>query len=111
VNNTILSKSKKFVGEIFRQKGSDESYYHNFTHTAEVVKIAEEISTALAVKDDEREILLIAAWFHDIGYTKQCNGHEEIGVEIAQKFLRENEYPEEKIKRVSDLIISTKNVV
>ena len=57
MNSTILSKAKQFVGNVFRQKGSADSYYHNFTHTAEVVKITEEIADALAMKDAEKEML------------------------------------------------------
>ena len=108
MDNTILSKSKQFVGNIFRQRGSADSYYHNFTHTAEVVKITEEISNALAVKDEEKEMLLIAAWFHDIGYTERCKGHEEVGIRMVTGFLKENGYPKEKIDIVSSLINATK---
>ena len=108
MNNTILSKAKQFVRDVFRQKGSADSYYHNFTHTAEVVKITEEIANALAVKEEDKEMLLIAAWFHDIGYTERCKGHEEVGIRMVTDFLKENGYPKEKIETVSSLINATK---
>ena len=108
MNNTILSKAKQFVGVVFRQKGSVDSYYHNFTHTAEVVKITEEIANALAVKEEDKEMLLIAAWFHDIGYIERCKGHEEVGIRMVTDFLKENGYPKEKIETVSSLINATK---
>ena len=108
MNNDILSKSKKFVGEVFRQRGSIESSYHNFTHTAEVVKITEEISNALVVSEDDKELLLIAAWFHDIGYTEGCLGHEEVGIEIARKYLKEHGYPDGRIEKIASLINATK---
>ena len=108
MNDNILSKVKEYVGKIFREKGSSKSYYHNFTHTAEVVKVTEEMSNALGVGQAEKEILLIAAWFHDIGYTETCNGHEDIGINVATHFLKENNYPEEKINRINKLIDSTR---
>ncbi|MGB5286858.1 MAG: Pycsar system effector family protein [Ignavibacteriaceae bacterium] len=108
MNDDILSKVKKYIGQTFREKGSPESYYHNFTHTAEVVKATEEISNALGVSNEEKEILLIAAWFHDVGYTESCNGHEEIGISLATHFLEENNYPREKINRISKLIDATR---
>ena len=108
MNNTILSKAKQFVGVVFRQKGSADSFYHNFTHTVEVVKITEEIANALAVKEEDKEMLLIAAWFHDIGYTERCKGHEEVGIRMVTDFLKENGYPKEKIETVSSLINATK---
>jgi len=108
VNNNILSKVKKYVGRTFREKGSSESYYHNFIHTAEVVKVTEEISNALGVSNEEKEILLIAAWFHDIGYTESCDCHEDIGIGLATKFLKENDYPQENINKVTSLINATR---
>jgi predicted metal-dependent HD superfamily phosphohydrolase len=104
----ILSKVKKFVGKIFRQKSFAKRYYHNFTHTSEVVKVTKEISSFIGVSDEDKEMLLIAAWFHDVGYTEQCNEHENLGIEMAASFLKANGYSEEKIKRIASLINSTK---
>jgi len=108
LNKILLSKVKKYVGEVFRQKGNVNIDYHNFIHTAEVVKVIEEISTALNLGIEDKEILLIAGWFHDIGYTECYDGHEDLGIKIAKDFLRQNEYPEVKIEKVVSLISATK---
>ena len=104
----ILNKAKKYVGQIFRKADAKENYYHNLTHTAEVVKITEEISTALNISDQEKEYIQLAAWFHDIGYTNCNDGHEEIGIKLAEEFLRKNNYPDGKIDKVTGLIRATK---
>jgi len=108
MNNDILSKVKEFIGTTFRKKGLQNSYYHNFTHTAEVVKAAEEIADALNVNDEDKEALLIAAWFHDIGHIETCHGHEDVGIKIAQKFLLENNYSEVAIKKIIPIINATR---
>ena len=108
MNKIILSKAKEYVGKIFREKGPKQKEYHNFTHTAEVVKVIDEISSALNINDEEKEILLLAGWFHDIGYTECYDGHEKIGIDMAINFLRNNNYPDGKIDKVAALISSTK---
>ena len=108
MDNNTLSKVKEFIGNTFRQKGSEKSCYHNFTHTTEVVKAAEEIANASGVTDEEKEVLLIASWFHDIGHTETCDGHEDIGIEMAKKFFSETGYPENKIEKIIALINSTR---
>lgn len=108
MNNEILSKVKELIGRTFREKGSSESYYHNFTHTAEVAKVAEEIANAMGIDDNDKEALLIAAWFHDIGHIEICEGHEDVGIEMATKFLKENIYPVEGIDKVVSLINATR---
>ena len=104
----ILSDIKKFVGSKFRKEGQSENLYHNLTHTAEVVKIAREIAEASAVSEEDLEIVLISAWFHDIGYIDKCDGHEDIGKNYAKKFLEEKNYPPEKIQTVLSLIEATR---
>jgi putative nucleotidyltransferase with HDIG domain len=108
MNNGILSKVKEFIGKTFREEGSSQAHYHNFTHTAEVVKVAGEIADALGINAEEKESLLIAAWFHDIGHIKTCEGHEDVGIEMATKFLKENNYPSEGIDKVVALINATR---
>jgi putative nucleotidyltransferase with HDIG domain len=108
MNNGILSKVKEFVGKTFREKGSSDAFYHNFTHTAEVAKVAEEIANAIGVNEVDKEALQIAAWFHDIGHTEICDGHEDISIDLATKFLKENNYPPESIDKVVALINVTR---
>ena len=108
MNNDILSKVKEFIGKTFRDKGSENSYYHNFTHTAEVAKVAEEIANATSIDDKSKEILLIAAWFHDIGHTETCVGHEDVGIKLAKEFLGKNAYPKDSIDKVVSLINATR---
>lgn len=108
MNNGILSKVKEFIGRTFREKGSSDAHYHNFTHTAEVAKVAEEIADAMGITDNDKEALLIAAWFHDIGHTEKCERHEDIGIAMARKFLQENNYPSDGIEKVVSLIDATR---
>ncbi|MCW8813351.1 MAG: DUF5706 domain-containing protein, partial [Chlorobium sp.] len=54
------------------------------------------------------ELLLIAAWFHDIGYTESIDNHEDIGITIATQFLEKNNYTQDKINRVAELINATR---
>ena len=108
MNNGILSKVKEFIGRTFREKGSTDAHYHNFTHTAEVAKVAEEIADAMGITDNDKEALLIAAWFHDIGHIEKCEGHEDIGIAMATKFLQESNYPSEGIDKVISLIDATR---
>ena len=108
MNSQILSKVKEYIGNAFREKGSTENYYHNFTHTADVAKCANEMANALGISEIEKEALLIAVWFHDVGHTETCEGHEDLGISMATKFLRDNNYPEEGIQSVVSLIDATR---
>jgi HD-GYP domain-containing protein (c-di-GMP phosphodiesterase class II) len=108
MSSEILSKVKDYAERTFREKGSTDAYYHNFNHAADVAKVAEEIADASGINENDKEILLIAAWLHDIGHIEKCEGHEAISMEIASGFLRENNYPEDGISKVVSLIDVTR---
>lgn len=75
MSSEILSKVKDYAERTFREKGSTDAYYHNFNHAADVAKVAEEIADASGINENDKEVLLIAAWLHDIGHIEKCEGH------------------------------------
>ena len=58
--------------------------------------------------DIDQEILQIAAWFHDTGYVKGWEDHEIVSGEIAGRFLKAENYPSDRIKKVIDCILATR---
>lgn len=107
-NTEIVKKAGDFVYELLKKKLPQNIIYHNYNHTVDVVKASKEIGKKADISDEEMEIVLLGAWFHDAGYTEKYEGHEEISIEIADKFLKENGYPEEKTKAVIGCIAATK---
>jgi len=81
--------------------------YHNLNHTREVVKAAEKIGKYANLNEEEMEILMLAAWFHDSGFKFSFENHEEKSIEIAEKFLKDCDYPTEKMEKVLSTILST----
>ncbi len=94
---------------LFKEKLSKKLVYHNYKHTFEVVKEARQLSEGYHLSEEELEILLLAAWFHDTGYVSTYEGHEDESVEVATTFLREEGYAEESITQVARCIMATKH--
>jgi uncharacterized protein len=62
-------------------------YFHNLSHTMDVVFAVSEIGEQLKLDESELNILKIAAWFHDCGYIYNYTGHEVISKIIAEIYL------------------------
>src|SRR5690606_28638330 len=77
-------------------------------HTERVVNATKIICEALDVNPSEQEIVTIAAWLHDLGYTKGNEVHEETSCQIARNFLSQQNYDPEKIDKVIQVIMATK---
>jgi len=106
--NHIVSESREFVRRLFGEKLAPWVSYHDFCHTEETVEAALEIGTASGLGGEEMEVLMLAAWFHDTGYTEIADGHEERSVTIAADYLSRHEYSEENLRKISGCIMATK---
>lgn len=104
----LIEKASVFVFDLLKKELPDNFIYHNYTHTKRVVKSLQEIIDHTGLAEDEQEILLLSAWFHDTGYVKGCENHEQSSVEIATGFLLANQCPTEKIDAVGKCILSTR---
>jgi predicted metal-dependent HD superfamily phosphohydrolase len=97
---------KDFVFNLFKEKLPKHSVYHNFNHTKFTVKAVKEISEEYDLDSEDKENLIIAAWFHDTGYTVSNQNHEKESVEIARVYF-EKLIDEVRMEKISSLILST----
>lgn len=82
--------------------------YHNLNHTQEVVKAAQKIGTYINLSNDDMEVLMISAWFHDTGFKESYDNHEKQSIEYVRDFFKKHNYPTENQERIAACINSTK---
>ncbi len=105
---TLIAEVEKYVVN-FLNKKVDKSYvYHNLTHTKSVVDGTKELIEGLNIEEKEANQLVIAAWFHDTGYSQGVENHEEHSVEITTEFLKQHDISDEDLKAINQLILATK---
>jgi HD superfamily phosphodiesterase len=103
----LVEDTATFILALFDEKLPRIYSFHNPQHTMDVVREAHSIGKACGISDDDMEILLIAAWFHDAGYTEQYEGHEFVSIELAEQFLRKHTISETRIHAVCSCIRAT----
>lgn len=103
----LIEQSEDFVSNLLKDKLSNLYSYHNLNHTLTVVSAVKELCKKEEVKGEDKEVLLIAAWFHDTGYTIGFENHEKESVKIATAFLKEKDQSDDFIEKVSSLILAT----
>lgn len=104
----ILEKAETFVVDLLSNNLDSSYLYHNLSHTQRVVKSTKELLNFYNLEEEENEIVLLAAWLHDTGYTKGSKDHEEASCNIARNFLDRQAYDEQKIDVVCSLIMASK---
>lgn len=107
-NGNIVAKSQAYVSGLLNGSLPAWAVYHNIDHTEEIVRAARTIAQGCKLSKSETEIVELAAWFHDVGYTTTAAEHEEKGAQLAAEFLRANGYPQERLEKVVGCILATK---
>lgn len=105
---SILQKSEEKVTDLLTHELGPEYLYHNLRHTQRVVDATEEILDTVEFSKEQNEILLVASWFHDTGYVKGADDHEESSCVIAKDFLKSEGKTQDYISKVCALIRATK---
>ncbi|MCP9749796.1 Pycsar system effector family protein [Ferruginibacter sp. HRS2-29] len=104
----VLEHLKHEVIRFYKEREEPGLTYHNLQHTQEVVAHAVKLLNHYQLNDKESFIVMVAAWYHDIGYFNGgATGHEERGAAMAETFLRENGAEEDVILAVRNCIMAT----
>ena len=83
-------------------------YYHNASHTKDVLEYAQLLAEAENISEPEFTLIKTAALYHDAGYLETNKGHEEISCRIAEESLPEFGYSKKEIAQICELIMATK---
>ncbi|WP_210465727.1 HD domain-containing protein [Rufibacter roseolus] len=83
--------------------------YHCIAHTLDVLEQAEAIALAEKFKAPKELLLLkVAVLYHDAGFVKTYQNHEEMSREIARQELPMFGFPPRDIETIGHLIMATK---
>ena len=106
--SSLIEKVENYVFTLFKQNNSSFLVYHDFKHTYDVVEGVTEICKGENRKENDLEILKIAAWFHDVGFLEGIGNHEEKSVKVASEFLKKENVEIDIIEKVINCIEVTK---
>ena len=105
---TLIKQAEDFVTQYLNDHLDANFVYHNLAHTQRVVNKTKELTEESDIADTEKQQLIIAAWFHDTGFTKTIEDHETESVMIASEFLKSNDISEDFIEAIRKLIMATR---
>ncbi|MCF6352361.1 MAG: DUF5706 domain-containing protein [Cyclobacteriaceae bacterium] len=108
MENKNVNKYRGFAENILINGIKASFVYHTVKHTRLVVKAFEEIGTAMNFSNKEMELGIIAAWFHDTGYSKKYIMHELESVRIFDNVRAKEDFTAEEVSIIHKLILSTK---
>ncbi|HMK26398.1 MAG TPA: Pycsar system effector family protein [Chitinophagaceae bacterium] len=105
----LINDAQVLVSDLLTSKLSKSIRFHTLRHTQEVVAACEKLAESIQLPEDDRFALIIAAWFHDTGYTSgNAQDHETISIELALKFLDAHAASDDLKNKVTGCINATR---
>ncbi|MEM7510764.1 MAG: Pycsar system effector family protein [Bacteroidota bacterium] len=108
VDKALLAEVEVYATDLLTSSLQQGFSYHTITHTRQVVYACREIGVNCGLTASELDILVLAAWFHDLGYLTCYDGHEEESMRMADEFFLKKGLPVEVCTSIIQLIEATK---
>lgn len=107
--SSVIAAAKVYVTQQFEQRADPVLVYHNMAHTLQVVHAAEQIAAYYRLTDADQLVVLLSAWFHDVGYVLGVRAeHEQAGANAAREFIGQQQLPESVAQAVEGCILATR---
>jgi uncharacterized protein len=102
-----FEKARNYVLNRLENELSPNLTYHSLKHTLEVVSAADRIANLEKVGEEDGLLLLIGAYYHDLGFIRQRQGHESISIQLAEQTLPEFGYSDADVGVIRGIIQAT----
>lgn len=105
----LLQEAEAKVTDLLTNKLSKTIRFHTLQHTQDVVSACEKLADHQQLPDEDKFALLVAAWFHDTGYTSGvAKDHETVSIQIVTDFLTGISATDELKNKVAGCINATR---
>lgn len=99
---------RQSVFEKLRNELDDVYAYHSLEHTEAMLAAVPSYTRNQDISNEEKELLIIAILFHDLGFIEGSVDHERRGAQMAKEAMKELDYSEHEIDIVARLLMATK---
>lgn len=107
-SQSLLQEAERYVTHFFATRVSPAFLFHNIDHTKDVVNASNTLANYYQLPQQERLILMLAAWFHDTGYSSgTARWHETVSKQVATDFLQQHQVEPAIIEKVGNCIMAT----
>lgn len=102
------SRLKERVLGLLEKQLPQELHYHGMHHTLDVLNVCEEYISRDNISESEANLLRTGALFHDFGFTRSFENHEQNGARLVEKILPDFGFGTKDIEVVQGLIMATR---
>lgn len=104
----VLNTAVAHILKELETKLSENLIYHCLEHTLQVIDAVKSIGAKEGISGRAMELLVTAAAYHDSGFLRTYQQHEEKGCEIADEILPLHGFSPSELSSIQSMIMATK---
>ena len=104
----LLRETGIYVEHFMKENFTDKIPFHNYRHTAKVVRVCDMISMESKLGKRDRNIVHLSGWFSNIGYKEDPIQHEEVSAKHAKSYFEAKGLDKEDIDEIQACILATR---
>ncbi len=101
-------KAQEYILSKLESDLDSNLYYHNISHTLDVMQSSMRIAEGEGIGDYEKQLLETAAAYHDCGMLNTYAGHEKASCLITEEILPTFDFSKKEIERINAMIMATR---
>ncbi|MCB9331838.1 MAG: hypothetical protein H6574_12210 [Lewinellaceae bacterium] len=101
----LVTAARAHVLQLWNTQHDARLVFHNFAQAAAIAEQAGAISRAEGLPESDRELVQVAAWFHNVGYLYEPRQVAETSAIRAEFFMVEQKCAPEKIEQLRQTIM------
>lgn len=100
----IVNRAQDYVKNLYATHPHELLLFHNYSYTSIVAKCARSIAQHEELGEENTQMLLISAWFINIGYIFDFVNHTKQTVKQLKAFTQEFDYPDDKTEIILNAV-------
>lgn len=104
----LLRDTALYVSDYYRNHFSEKYSFHNYERTVNIVRNCDALAGRLHLDSHDLRINHLAAWFLELGYSRDYNNPQEASVALAKEYFKTNGTGDTEMRQIEEAILSTR---
>lgn len=108
ITTELLRDTALYVRDYYASHFTEQFYFHHYNRTMNIVRNCDALAVNMDMGKQESKVAHLAAWFLELGYSRDYHNYQAKSVELAKEYFRTKELEEDVLERIEECILSTR---
>lgn len=104
----LLRDTALYIKDYYVNHFTEQFYFHHYHRTVSIVRNCDALAVSMDMGKQESKLAHLAAWFLELGYSKDYHNYQARSVELAREYFKTKELEDDMLERIEECILSTR---